>query len=98
MPRKTNFLSSVAWAVVPPLVVVALLLVYYGLPSQPEGQAVGWSLAIIYGAYMVWAWGTGRNIQVAATTIQATGSSAARAVALLLGLAQIIVGAFMLIR
>ncbi len=98
MPRNTRLLSSIAWAVLPPLLVVVLLLVYYGYPSQKSSQTLGWALAIIYGSYMVWAWGTNRSIQVAATAIPSTGSAAARGVALVLGLAQILVGAFMLIR
>ena len=98
MPRKTKLLTSVAWAVLPPLAIAALLLVYYGFPDHQSSQALGWLLAIMYGAYLVWAWGTKRNIQLAATTIPVTGSAAARSFALALGLAQVLLGAYMLIR
>jgi hypothetical protein len=98
MPRKRVLLRSVAWAVLPPVAIALVLLAYYGFPGHKSSQALGWSLAIIYGSYMVWAWGTNRSIQVAATTVAATGSPAARGFALVLGLAQVLLGAFMLIR
>ena len=98
MSRASRVLVCVAWAVVPPLGVAALVLLYYGFPANPTAQSLGWSLAVAYGAYIVWAWGTNRSIQLAASTLAVTGGRGVRIFALLVGIAHICAGTYMLVR
>lgn len=94
--RRTR-IKSVVPVVGPVLLVVALLFIIYGVPTDTVVRTLFLEvLALSYGVYVVWAIARGKPVQIAAVTVNPGNAPALRVFSFLVGVALIVVSLYFL--